>query len=129
MNYSNDCYNFTNVKLRSLLQLSDQGSARFKIWFVIGYHWLPEFSSQGGYRLSLVTRILVSGWLSVTTGNHNFGLRVVTGYRWLPEFWSQGDYHRLPTLHSSFGYRLPSLTTLSHLNRLPAATNNSKFFW
>ena len=84
MNYSYDCYNFTNIKLRSLLQLSDQGSARFKIWLVTGYHWLPEFWSQGGYRLPMVTRISVSGWLPVTTGYQNIGLKVVTGYHWLP---------------------------------------------
>ena len=48
-----------------------------------------------GYRLPLVIRILVSGWLPVTTRYPNFGLMVVTSYHWLPEFWSQGGY-RLP---------------------------------
>ena len=64
--------------------------------FVSG--WLPvepEFRSQGGYRLPQVTRILVSRGLPVTSDNQNFGLRLITGYHWLPEFWSQGDY-RLP---------------------------------
>ena len=66
---------------------------------VTGYDWLPEFWYQGGYRLQLVTRILVSGgyrlplvirilvsgWLPVTTGYHNFGLKSVTGYQRLPK--------------------------------------------
>ena len=40
----------------------------------------------GGYRSPLVTKILVTGWLPVTTGYHNFALRLVTGYHWLSEF-------------------------------------------
>ena len=27
-----------------------------KMWVVTGYHWLPEFWSQGGYRLPMLTR-------------------------------------------------------------------------
>ena len=50
---------------------------------------LPEFWSQGGNRLPLVTGIWFSGWLPVSTGYQNLGLRVVTGNHWLPEFWSQ----------------------------------------
>ena len=76
---------------------------------VAGYHWLPEFWAQGGYRLPLVTRIWVSGWLPVTTGYQNLGLRVVTGYSWLPEFWSQGGY-RLPLV--TVGYHLLGISLL-----------------
>ena len=49
------------------------------------------------YRLPLVTRILLSGWLPVTTGYHNFGFR------------SSGL--------TSSSYRLPSITSLPHLSR------------
>ena len=44
------------------------GYQNFGRWVVTGYHWLPEFGSQGGYQLPLVSRIWVSGWLPVTTG-------------------------------------------------------------
>ena len=52
-----------------------------------------------GYRLPLVTRILVSGWLPVTTGNQNFSLRVVpaTNGSIISEY---GPYYM-------GGYRLP----------------------
>ena len=48
-----------------------------------------------GYRLPLVTRILVSGWLPVTTGYQTLVFMVVTGFHWLPKFRSQDGY-RLP---------------------------------
>ena len=48
-----------------------------------------------GYRLSLVTRILGSGWLPVTTGYQTLVFMLVTGFHWLPKFRSQGGY-RLP---------------------------------
>ena len=56
---------------------------------------LPEFWSQFGPRLPLVTRILVSGWLPVTNGYQNFGLSLVTGYKLVTKF----DYlERLPSV-------------------------------
>ena len=78
-----------------------------------------------GYRLPLVTRILVSGLLPVTTGYHNlnlrvvpvttgyqnFRIRVVTGYNWLPLFRSQ------------IGYRLPLVTKFDDLDRFPSVAN------
>ena len=65
----------------------------------------------GGYQLSIVTRILVSGWLPVTTGYQNFRPWLFAGYHWLPEFRSQ------------IGYRFPLVTTFDDLDRLPAVTN------
>ena len=53
------------------------------------------------YQLPLVTRILVSGWLPLTTGYQNFGPRVVTDYHCLPEFQAQS------------GSRLPLITIIS----------------
>ena len=50
---------------------------------VIGYQSLPEFWTQGGYRLPLFTIISDSGLLPVTNRYHNFGLRVVDGYKYL----------------------------------------------
>ena len=37
------------------------GYQNFGLRVVTGYHLLPEFGSQDGYQLPLVTRILVSG--------------------------------------------------------------------
>ena len=68
-----------------------------------------------GYRLPLVTRILVSGWLPVTTGYQNLGLRLVTGYHWLPEFGSQ------------VGYRLPLVTRILVSRWLPVTTGYHNF--
>ena len=42
-----------------------------------GYQWLPEFQTEGGYRLPLVTIISVSEWLSLTTGYQ-------ISHQWLP---------------------------------------------
>ena len=81
-----------------------------KMRVVTGYHWLPEFWSQGGYRLPLVTRISVSGWLPVTTG-YQIG-------RYRPELHPPvTGYHRLPECIILAGYRLQ------------AVTKKSKFFW
>ena len=66
------------------------------------------------YRLPLVTRILVSGWLPVTAGCLNFGLRVITiGYR--PYIHpSVTGYHRLQPCLISTGYqRLPIIQNFS----------------
>ena len=90
----------------------NQGSAWLKIWVVTGYHWLPEFWSQVGDRLPLVTRILVTGSLPLTDGDQNFGLRVVTSYHCLPEFRSQG------------GYRLSMVTRISVSGWLPVTRGN-----
>ena len=65
-----------------------------------------------GYRLPLVTRILVSRWLPVTTVYQNFGLTVVSGYRWLQKFQTKG------------GYRLPLVTIISVSDWLPVTTGN-----
>ena len=48
-----------------------------------------EIQDSVGYRLPLATIILISGWLPVTTGYHNFGLTVVPvtkfdDLHWLP---------------------------------------------
>ena len=87
------------------------GYQKFGLRMVPAYHWLPEFRSQTGHRLPLVTRILVSGWLPVTTGYQNFSLRVVTGYHWLQGFRSQ------------IGNRLPPVTKFDHLDRFPSVTS------
>ena len=71
---------------------------------VTGYHWLPEFWSQGGYRLLLVTIILVS-W-SMSHG--------CFGYHWLPEFQNKG------------AYRLPLVTKFDDLDR---ATDCQEFYY
>ena len=42
------------------------GYQNFGFRVVTGYHCLPGFRFQGGYRLPLVTRIMVSWWLLVT---------------------------------------------------------------
>ena len=91
------------------------------------------------------------GWLPVTTGYQNFGLRVVTGYHWyqnfslrvvpvttgyqnviirvvtgnyrLPIFWLRLVY-KVTRLNT--GYRLPSVTSLSHLSRLPVISGYQK---
>ena len=46
-----------------------------------------------GYRLPLVSRILVSGWIPVTTCYQNLVFRVFTGFHWLPEFRSVRRLH------------------------------------
>ena len=66
----------------------------------------------GGYWFPLVTRILISGWLPVTTGYQNFRPRLVTRYHWLSEF------------RTEIGYRLPLLTKLDDLDRLPSSYKN-----
>ena len=80
----------------------EQGSAWFKIWLVTGYHWLPEFGSQGGYRLPLVTRILVSGLLPVTTGYQNFGLRWCTSLPHLSRLPVTSGYQKINSV--AFGH-------------------------
>ena len=93
-----------------------------------------------GYRLPVVTRIFVSGWLPVTTcyhdfslrvvpvttGYHNFRIRVVTVYHWLPSFRSQIGY-RLPLVIKFDDLdRSPSVTSLPHLSRLPVTSGYQK---
>ena len=73
-----------------------QGSACFKIWLVTGYHWLPEFWSQVGYRLPIVTKFYDLDRLPFLTEAD------ITGY------------HRLPTRRKSSCYRLHRLRA-SHL--------------
>ena len=65
----------------------------------------------GGYRLSLVSRILVSGWLPVTTGYQNFGLRFVTGYHWSPNLTIFTGYHLLPIFWLRLGYQVTRIKT------------------
>ena len=68
-----------------------------------------------GYRLPLVSRILVSGWIPVTTGYQNLVFRVFTGFHWLPEFRAQG------------GYRLPLVTRILVSGWLPVTTGYQNF--
>ena len=89
-------YRYLEVRKKSTSQASFSrrilclwlGSARFKIWLVTGYHWLPEF-----------------------------GLRVVTGYQWLPEFWSQGGCRLLLVTKIDDLDRTPSVTNFTMVTR------------
>ena len=78
----------------------------FNIFYIVILSGVGMIQDSGGYRLQLVTRMLISGRLPVPTGNQNFVLRMVTGYQWLPEFWSQGGYRSpLSRLLVTSGYQ------------------------
>ena len=62
-----------------------QGSVCFKIWLVTGYHWLPEFLSQVGHRLPMVTKFYDFDRLPFLNEAD------VTGYHRLPT-WPKSSY-------------------------------------